>query len=88
MFDDCIPNAIRVPTITARELPNMVGIEKPRDVARKRCYFEFNLQPPFFENLLCIKTILIEIMAFALVNFYKQNTWNIIPYSDTILNDK
>ena len=29
-----------------------------------------------------------EIMAFALVNFYKENTWDIIPYSDIILNDK
>ena len=27
-------------------------------------------------------------MDFALVNFYKQNTCNIIPYSDTILNDE
>ena len=27
-------------------------------------------------------------MAFALVHFYKKNTRDIIPYSDTILNDK
>ena len=27
-------------------------------------------------------------MAFAIVNFYKENMWGIIPYSDVILNDK
>ena len=27
-------------------------------------------------------------MAFALVHFYKEDTWDVIPYSDIILEDK
>ncbi len=27
-------------------------------------------------------------MAFALVSFYKENTWDVIPYSNIILEDE